>query len=59
MKVQPIYRLKDERFIKRMIADSERDSAIFAIGINTSLRASDIFKSNDWKGEGSEAGTRD
>lgn len=43
MKVQPIYRLKDERVIKLMIADSERDSAIFAIGINTSLRASDIL----------------
>lgn len=26
-----------------MIADSERDSAIFAIGINTNLRASDIL----------------
>jgi integrase len=42
MKVQPIYRLKDVRAIKKMIASSPRDSAIFAVGINTNLRASDI-----------------
>ncbi len=43
MKVQPIHRLKDVRAIKKMISDSPRDSAIFAIGINTNLRASDIL----------------
>ena len=43
MKVQPIHRLKDVKSIKRLISDSPRDSAIFAIGINTNLRASDIL----------------
>ena len=43
MKVQPIHRLKDVRAIKKLIADSPRDAAIFAIGINTNLRASDIL----------------
>jgi integrase len=43
MKVQPIRRLKDVRAIKKLIADSPRDAAIFAIGINTNLRASDIL----------------
>ncbi len=44
MKVQPIHRLKDVRAIKKLIADSARDSAIFSIGINTNLRASDILR---------------
>jgi len=44
MKVQPIHKLKDVRAIKKLIADSPRDSAIFAIGINTNLRASDILR---------------
>ena len=43
MKVQPIDRLKDIRAIKKLISDSPCDSAIFAIGINTNLRASDIL----------------
>ncbi len=44
MKVQPIHKLKDIRAIKKLIADSPRDSAIFAIGVNTNLRASDILR---------------
>jgi len=44
MKVQPIHKLKDVRAIKKLIANSSRDSAIFAIGINTNLRASDILR---------------
>lgn len=43
MKVEPIHRLKDVRAIKKLIANSPRDAAIFAIGINTNLRASDIL----------------
>lgn len=43
MKVDPIKRLKDVRSIKRLLADSPRDSALFIIGINTNLRASDIL----------------
>ena len=43
MKVQPIHRLKDIRAIKKLISGFPRDSAIFAIGINTNLRASDIL----------------
>jgi len=43
MKVQPIHKLKDIKAIKKLISDSPRDSAIFAIGINTNLRASDII----------------
>jgi integrase len=43
MKVQPIHRLNDVRAIKKLIADSPRDAAIFTIGINTNLRASDIL----------------
>ena len=39
MNVQPIHRLKDIRAIKKLIADSPRDFAIFAIGVNTNLRA--------------------
>jgi len=44
MKVQPIHKLKDVRAIRKLIADSPRDSAIFTIGINTNLRASDILR---------------
>ena len=43
MKVDPIKRLKDVRSIKRLLAHSPRDSALFVIGINTNLRASDIL----------------
>ena len=43
MKVDPIKRLKDVRSIKKLLADSPRDSALFIIGINTNLRASDIL----------------
>ena len=43
MKVDPIKRLNDVRSIKKLLADSPRDSALFIIGINTNLRASDIL----------------
>lgn len=44
MKIQPIHKLKDVRAIKKLIANSPRDAAIFAIGINTNLRASGILR---------------
>ena len=43
MKVDPIKRLKDVGSIKKLLADSPRDSALFIIRINTNLRASDIL----------------
>ncbi|SHO52990.1 tyrosine-type recombinase/integrase [Desulfopila aestuarii] len=43
MRVEPIRELKDVRAIKRMLAVSPRDHALFVIGINTNLRASDLL----------------
>ena len=43
IKVEPIRNLKDIRLIKAMLADKPRDLALFVIGINTNLRASDIL----------------
>jgi integrase len=42
-KVEPIRELKDIKNIKRMLADKPRDLALFTIGINTNLRASDLL----------------
>jgi integrase len=42
IKVEPIRTLKDVKAIKRLLADKPRDLAIFTLGINTNLRASDI-----------------
>ncbi|MSN26196.1 MAG: tyrosine-type recombinase/integrase [Geobacter sp.] len=42
IKVEPIKTLKDIKAIKRLLADKPRDLAIFTLGINTNLRASDI-----------------
>jgi integrase len=44
IKVEPIRELKDIKSIKRLLADSPRDTAIFTLGINTNLRASDLLK---------------
>lgn len=43
MKVEPIRNVKDIRAIKRLLANSPRNYALFIIGINTNLRASDIL----------------
>jgi integrase len=43
IKVEPIRTLKDVKAIKRLLADKPRDLAIFTLGINTNLRASDIL----------------
>jgi len=44
IKVDPIRDPKDIRLIKRLLADSPRDLAIFTLGINTNLRASDLLR---------------
>jgi integrase len=42
-KVDPIRRKKDIATIKRMLSNRPRDLALFTLGINTNLRASDIL----------------
>jgi integrase len=44
IKVEPIRSQKDIATIKKLLADKPRDLAIFTLGINTNLRASDILK---------------
>jgi integrase len=44
IKVQPIKRLEDIRTIKKVLADKPRDLALFTVGINTNLRASDLLQ---------------
>ena len=44
IKVEPIRKEKDIKNIKRLLSDNPRDFAIFTLGINTNLRASDILK---------------
>ncbi len=43
IKVEPIRRLKDIETIKKLLSDRFRDLALFTIGINTNLRASDLL----------------
>jgi integrase len=44
IKVQPIRRLEDIRAIKRFLAGEPRNLAIFTLGINSALRASDLLR---------------
>lgn len=44
IKVEPVRDLKDIKAIKKLLADSPRDLALFTIGINTKLRASDLVR---------------
>ena len=44
IKVEPITKLKDIAKIKEMLADSPRNYALFILGINTCLRASDLLR---------------
>jgi len=44
IKVDPIRDLKDIKLIKRILKDKPRDLALFVIGVNTNLRASDLLK---------------
>ncbi len=43
-RVEPITELKDIRLIKKMLHDNPRDLALFTVGINTNLRASDLCR---------------
>jgi len=42
--VEPIRSEKDIKNIKKLLSDNPRDLAIFSLGINTNLRASDLLK---------------
>ena len=42
IKVDPIKNLKDIKSIKKLLKDNPRDYALFIIGCNTNLRASDL-----------------
>lgn len=42
IKVDPIKNLKDIKSIKKLLKDNPRDYALFVMGINTNLRASDL-----------------
>jgi integrase len=44
IKVEPIRELKDIRLIKKLLGDRQRDLALFTLGINTNLRASDLLR---------------
>lgn len=44
IKVEPIKELKHIKAIKKLLYDQKRNQAIFTIGINTNLRASDLLK---------------
>jgi integrase len=44
IKVEPIREPKDIRLIKKLLAARPRDLAIFTLGINTNLRASDFLR---------------
>jgi integrase len=44
IKVDPIKKLRDIATIKKLLADKPRDFALFTIGINTNLRASDLLR---------------
>ena len=44
IKVDPIKSLKDVATIKKLLANKPRDLALFSIGINTNLRASDLLR---------------
>jgi integrase len=43
IKVEPIRRIKDIETIKRLLSNKPRDLALFTVGINTNLRASDLL----------------
>lgn len=44
IKVEPIRQEKDIKLIKRLLTDRPRDLALFTLGINTNLRASDLLR---------------
>jgi len=44
IKVEPIKEQKDIKLIKKLLENKPRDLALFTIGINTNLRASDLLR---------------
>ena len=44
IKVDPIKSVKDIGSIKKLLSDRPRDLALFVVGINTNLRASDLLR---------------
>jgi len=42
--VDPIRAIRDVRALKKLLADNQRDLALFVVGINTNLRASDLTR---------------
>lgn len=46
IKVEPIKSVKDIRAIKKLLSDRPRDLALFVVGVNTNLRASDLVNVN-------------
>jgi integrase len=44
IKADPIKKRKDIESIKKLLADDPRNSALFTLGINTNLRASDLLR---------------
>jgi integrase len=44
IKVEPIRSLEDIQLIRHMLQEKPRDLALFTIGINTNLRASDLLR---------------
>lgn len=44
IKVEPIRGERDIKNIKKLLADKPRDFALFTLGINTNLRASDLLR---------------
>lgn len=44
IRVDPIRDPKDIRLIKKILSDRPRDFALFVVGINTNLRASDLLR---------------
>ncbi|MBW2365954.1 MAG: hypothetical protein JRF25_13120 [Deltaproteobacteria bacterium] len=44
IKVGPIKEEKDIKALKKMLSDNPRNLALFTIGINTNLRASDLTR---------------
>ena len=44
IKVEPIRKLKDVKTIKKLLENKPLDLALFTVGINTNLRASDLLQ---------------
>ena len=54
--VEPIKEISDIKKIKKLLADNPRDLAIFTLGTNTNLRASDILNIKIEQVDGLKAG---